>query len=77
MTYPAPTPPSPPAPVPPRDYPTLRLSDEIQGNVLAGFRKDRQQLLFVSFDASTANARAWLAEILPRIATTRQVASFK
>jgi Dyp-type peroxidase family len=76
MTYPTPPPPQPPAPVPPPDYPTLRTSDEIQGNVLAGFRKDRQQLIFVSFGGNTPNARAWLSEILPRIATTRQVASF-
>src|SRR4051812_25649567 len=76
MTYPAPAPPQPPTPVPPPEYPALRASDEIQGNVLAGFRKDRQQLLFASFDANPANARAWLSQILPRIATTRQVASF-
>jgi Dyp-type peroxidase family len=76
VTYPAPPPPEPPAPVPPPPYPTLRTADDIQGNVLAGFRKDRQQLVFVSFDGSAANARAWLSVILPRIATTRQVASF-
>lgn len=53
----------------------LRTSDEIQGNILAGFNKDRQTFLFIQFtDAS--KARAWLGALAPRIATTRQVAAF-
>jgi Dyp-type peroxidase family len=76
VTYPAPPPPEPPPKVPPPEYPALRTSDEIQGNIIAGFRKDRQQLLFVSFTGSAANGRSWLTAVLPRIATTHQVAAF-
>ena len=64
VTYPPPAPPAPPAPVPPPAFPTLRQSDQIQGNILAGFRKDRQELLFVSFAGQNA-ARAWPAKFCP------------
>lgn len=53
----------------------LRTSDEIQGNILAGFNKDLQTFLFVQFKNAAAG-RAWLGALLPRIATTRQVAAF-
>jgi Dyp-type peroxidase family len=76
LTYPATPPPEPPTPVEPPAYPALRESTDIQGNILSGFRKDRQQLLFVSFSGDTGHARAWLTIVLPRIATTRQVALF-
>ncbi len=56
------------------EFPQLRASEEIQGNILAGFRKDHQQLLFIAFDEG--DARTWLAGLLPRIATTKQVAVF-
>ncbi len=68
----------------------LRSSDDIQGNVLAGFSKDHQVFMFLSFggargqdraqDRAQAGARSWLAELTRppggRIATTRQVARF-
>ncbi|MBK9710003.1 MAG: Dyp-type peroxidase [Kouleothrix sp.] len=58
----------------PADLP-LRSSEEIQGNILAGFLKDHQVFLFLQF-ADGASGRAWLAELAPRIATTKQVATF-
>ncbi len=70
---PPPAPPAPPAP-PPGDL-SLRESDEIQGNILAGFNKDHQKFLFLQF-ADQASGRAWLGELVPRLATTRQVATF-
>jgi Dyp-type peroxidase family len=76
MTYPAPPPNEEPPQVPPPVYPELRTSEQIQGNVLAGFRKDRQQLLFVSFAGDQVAGRRWLTKLLPRIATTAQVAAF-
>ncbi|WP_406276752.1 Dyp-type peroxidase [Streptomyces sp. NBC_00191] len=54
---------------------TLRESTEIQGDVIAGFKKDHVQLLFLKFDDAT-RARTWLRRLKPRIATTRQVAAF-
>ncbi|WP_329494858.1 Dyp-type peroxidase [Kitasatospora herbaricolor] len=53
----------------------LRESDEIQGDVLAGFKKDHVTLLFLKFE-DAPRARAWLKALTPRIATTRQVAAF-
>ncbi|MEW2631860.1 Dyp-type peroxidase [Streptomyces sp. NPDC048389] len=53
----------------------LRQSTEIQGDVLAGFKKDHVQLLFLKFDDAT-RARTWLRRLKPRIATTKQVAAF-
>ncbi|WP_051450721.1 Dyp-type peroxidase [Actinospica robiniae] len=53
----------------------LRESAEIQGDILAGFKKDHVSLLFLHFE-DPARAGSWLAELAPRIATTRQVAAF-
>lgn len=53
----------------------LRESDEIQGDIIAGFKKDHVTLLFLKFE-DAAKARGWLKALTPRIATTRQVASF-
>lgn len=53
----------------------LRLSEEIQGDVLAGFRKDHVHLLLLTM-TDPAAARDWLRALLPQLATTRQVASF-
>lgn len=53
----------------------LRNSEEIQGNILAGFNKDHQILLFLSI-TDTEKGKNWLAELLPKIATTKQVADF-
>jgi Dyp-type peroxidase family len=60
----------------------LRDSEEIQGHVLAGFKKDYQAFLFVRFPVEgfrfpdAAQGRAWLANLLQWIATTRAVADF-
>ncbi|GAA2157052.1 hypothetical protein GCM10009760_58740 [Kitasatospora kazusensis] len=64
----------PPASPPATDLP-LRESDEIQGDVLAGFKKDQMVLLFLKFEDGV-KARGWLQRLTPRIATTRQVATF-
>lgn len=82
MVYPSPT----PVPVPVdewaaiRDAPDpkalpLQTDGNIQGNVLAGFSKDHQMLLFVGWD-DAGNGRAWLNDILPRISTNAQVFAF-
>lgn len=63
------SPPSPSAPLP------LRESTDIQGDILAGFKKDHVALLFLHFE-DPGRARAWLAALAPRIATTKQVAAF-
>jgi Dyp-type peroxidase family len=47
----------------------------IQGNILAGFNKDYQTLLFVRITNATA-ARTWLGRLLPYIATTSEVLAF-
>jgi hypothetical protein len=54
---------------------TLRDNTEIQGDILAGFKKDQLCLLFLQFEDVT-RARAWLGDVLPSIATTKQVADF-
>jgi Dyp-type peroxidase family len=59
---------------PPADLP-LRNSTEIQGDILAGFNKDHRVYLFYSFP-NQANGRAWLKELLPFIAQTKDVAAF-
>src|SRR5215218_1734981 len=77
---------SPPSPVPeapttfpePRADPTgdsLRTSGSIQGNIIAGFNKDFQSLLFLQAQ-DRAGGLDWLAELRPRVATTAQVATF-
>lgn len=53
----------------------LRDSDEIQGNIFAGFNKDHVQFLFLQM-TDRAQGRAYLLALLPRIATTRQVTTF-
>jgi Dyp-type peroxidase family len=75
MVYPVqPEPPVQPTPPDPRDL-RLRDSDQIQGNILAGFRKDHEVLLFLGF-GDPAQAKSWMAGIAPRIATTKQVSTF-
>lgn len=54
----------------------LRQSDEIQGDILAGFRKDHETVLLLRFPDDAAAARQWLHGLIPQIATTRQVAAF-
>ena len=59
----------------------LRGSASIQGNILAGFRKDHQVFVFLTIPDERAG-RAYMAELVPRdptqsrIASTRQVADF-
>jgi Dyp-type peroxidase family len=55
--------------------PALDL-DQIQGNVLAPFNKDHQSFIFVRLSDDQTDARAWLAELLPDVATTTEVAAF-
>lgn len=64
----------PSAPAPSANLP-LRNSTEIQGDVLAGFNKDHRVYLFLQF-SDQARGRAWLKELLPSIATTKNVADF-
>ncbi|MGI9156501.1 MAG: hypothetical protein ACR2FG_07670, partial [Marmoricola sp.] len=73
-TYPERAPSQQPTPVPPK-FPELRENDDIQGNILAGFRKDRRSFFFVHLP-DQARGRAWLRELVPWLATTRQVATF-
>ncbi|MEO3752615.1 Dyp-type peroxidase [Streptomyces sp. B6B3] len=53
----------------------LRESTEIQGDIIAGFRKDHARLLFLRFD-DRWHARMWLKQLHGRISTTRDVAAF-
>ncbi|MDT0317533.1 Dyp-type peroxidase [Streptomyces millisiae] len=53
----------------------LRRSTEIQGDILAGFRKDHVRLLLLTF-GNQRGARGWLDRLRHRIATTRDVAAF-
>jgi Dyp-type peroxidase family len=54
--------------------PTLALA-EIQGNVLAGFNKDHQALLFLVF-SSAAAGRAFVSSAASSVASTDEVAAF-
>ncbi|MFJ8624222.1 Dyp-type peroxidase [Kitasatospora sp. NPDC093550] len=54
---------------------SLRESDEIQGDILAGFKKDNVSVLFLKFEDAT-RARDWLRKLTPQISTTREVAAF-
>ena len=54
---------------------TLRDSNEIQGDILAGFKKDNVTMIFLQF-GDVAGARSWLEKLAPQIATTRKVATF-
>ncbi|ONI77164.1 hypothetical protein ALI144C_34345 [Actinosynnema sp. ALI-1.44] len=54
----------------------LRHSDDIQGDILAGFRKDHETVLLLRFPDDLDSVRNWLRRLIPQIATTRQVAAF-
>lgn len=54
--------------------PVLAVED-IQGNILAGFNKDQQTLLFLRITNPTL-FRHWLGELIPFIATTAEVIAF-
>jgi Dyp-type peroxidase family len=49
--------------------------NEIQGNILAGFSKDHQMLLFLRIKDAT-KFRSWLKQLIPSIATTAEVLQF-
>ena len=52
----------------------LRLSEDIQGNVLASFNKPCQRFIFISFMNRPAKARDWLRELVSDgVASTKQV----
>lgn len=48
---------------------------KIQGNILAGFNKDHQAFVFLSFGGAKA-ARRWLADLVDDVATTAEVRAF-
>jgi Dyp-type peroxidase family len=57
------------------DEPKLAI-DNIQGNIV-GFNKDHVTMLFLKIDSnSVSDARAWLARLVPFIATAAEVLSF-
>jgi deferrochelatase/peroxidase EfeB len=49
--------------------------DEIQGNILGGFNKDHQTMLFLSI-TDVAEFRYWLHDLVPFIATSTEVIAF-
>jgi Dyp-type peroxidase family len=58
------------------DEPVLR-GNEIQGDSLAGFRKDHVTLLFLLFDRKKIRTvKKWLRALVPRLATLNAVAQF-
>src|ERR687887_2162623 len=56
------------------DEPLLELKN-IQGNIVAGFNKDFQTLLFLRID-DVPSFKAWLAEFVPLVATAEEVLAF-
>jgi len=56
------------------DEPILEV-DEIQGNILGGFSKDHQMLLFLKI-TNVANFKGWLKAVTPFVATASEVISF-
>src|SRR5260221_9377069 len=58
------------------DEPILKI-DDIQGDILAGFRKNHVLLVFFQFvDAAIPALKKWLASFASEISTARQVAGF-
>jgi Dyp-type peroxidase family len=56
------------------DEPELE-TDQIQGNILAGFNKDNQTLIFLEIE-NPDEFRPWLKALIPFIATTDEVLQF-
>jgi Dyp-type peroxidase family len=68
---------SPPVPAGARE-PILAL-DDIQGNIVGGFNKDFQMLLFLKIgtgEGEVANCKRWLASVVPFVATAAEVLAF-
>lgn len=57
------------------DTPALTTND-IQGNILAGFNKDHQTFLFLELPSDQAAAKAWVQSIANEVATHDEVAAF-
>ena len=55
--------------------PLLGEVDQIQGNILAGFNKDNQTLIFLKIHESK-KFKLWLRAITPFVATTEEVLQF-
>src|ERR1051325_4467312 len=51
------------------------VTEDIQGNSLAGFNKDHQAFVLVRI-RDVVSARAWLGTIVPRISPLSEVQSF-
>jgi Dyp-type peroxidase family len=49
--------------------------DEIQGNIVAGFNKDHEALIFVRF-GDVSDAQAWIGHLANRVATSTEVIAF-
>jgi Dyp-type peroxidase family len=75
ISVPTPTPVPVPTPMPGQPDLPLRTSTEIQGDILAGFNKDYRLYLFLRFP-DQYHGRAWLKELIPFIADTKDVAAF-
>ena len=50
--------------------------DEIQGNILAGFKNEFITFLFLKLSGDGRKARAWLADVIADVATTTEVKTF-
>ncbi len=59
---------------PENEEPALRV-DQIQGNILAGFSKDNQALIFLRIE-DPKQFKKWLQTVVPFIATTEEVLLF-
>ncbi|MGI9148093.1 MAG: Dyp-type peroxidase [Chloroflexota bacterium] len=57
-------------------YEPLLQLDEIQGNVLGGFNKDHQTLIYVRLENELEPFRAWLRGAIQTIATAQEVVQF-
>src|SRR5947209_5528219 len=71
----APFPQPPPTKLAPADKEPPLAVEDIQGNILAGFNKDNQVLLFLKI-ADSSLFKRWLQTLIPFIATTDEVLKF-
>jgi Dyp-type peroxidase family len=62
-------------PVQKHDKEPLLDTDQIQGNILPGFLKDNQTLIFLEIE-DTKSFRPWLKALVPFIATSNEVLQF-